>query len=88
MVNADNRALIQSIMQEVIDVAVARGHEMPEGYTGKLLAVTEHMPDYWPSMYHDFACGGRWSCRRSMPHRWTQRRRAARWRRPGRFIRR
>jgi 2-dehydropantoate 2-reductase len=55
MTNADSRALIQSIMQEVIDAAVACGHAMPEGYAAKLLATTERMPDYWPSMYHDFA---------------------------------
>jgi 2-dehydropantoate 2-reductase len=27
---------------------------MPQGYPGKLLAVTDHLPDYLPSMYHDF----------------------------------
>ncbi len=55
MANAESRALIQSIMQEVIEGAAACGHGMPQGYAGTLLAATERMPDYWPSMYHDFA---------------------------------
>lgn len=55
MANADSRALIQAIMQEVVDGAAACGHQLPEGDPGKLLAATDRMPDYWPSMYHDFA---------------------------------
>lgn len=55
MACADSRALIQSLMQEVVDAAVVCGHRMPEGYAAKLLAATVRMPDYWPSMYHDFA---------------------------------
>lgn len=55
MANADSRALIQAIMQEVVGAATACGHPLPEGYPGKLLAATDRMPDYWPSMYHDFA---------------------------------
>ncbi|SDG28388.1 2-dehydropantoate 2-reductase [Pseudomonas benzenivorans] len=54
MASADSRALIQALMQEVIDGAAACGQSMPEGYAGKLLAATDRMPDYWPSMYHDF----------------------------------
>ena len=54
MANADSRALIEAIMQEVVDAAVACGHEMPPGYSDKLLAATDRMPDYLPSMYHDF----------------------------------
>ncbi len=53
MANADSRALIQSIMQEVLQGAAACGHELPLGYADKLLATTDRMPDYWPSMYHD-----------------------------------
>jgi 2-dehydropantoate 2-reductase len=53
MANADSRALIQAIMQEVLQGAAACGHELPPGYADKLLATTERMPDYWPSMYHD-----------------------------------
>jgi len=54
MASADSRALIQALMQEVIDGAVACGQPMPEGYAAKLLAATDRMPDYLPSMYHDF----------------------------------
>lgn len=54
MVNADSRGLIQDLMQEVVQGAAACGHVLPDGYAQKLLAVTEHMPDYLPSMYHDF----------------------------------
>jgi 2-dehydropantoate 2-reductase len=53
MANADSRALIHAIMQEVLQGAAACGHELPPGYADKLLATTERMPDYWPSMYHD-----------------------------------
>ena len=27
---------------------------MPEDYAAKLLKATRHMPDYYPSMYHDW----------------------------------
>lgn len=54
MASADSRALVESIMQEVVDAAAACGHRLPEGYAGKLLAATDRMPDYLPSMYHDF----------------------------------
>ena len=53
MANADSRALIQAIMQEVLQGAAACGHSLPPGYADKLLASTDRMPDYWPSMYHD-----------------------------------
>ena len=39
---------------------------LPEGYADQLLAATERMPDYRPSMY-DFAYGRPLSWRRSMP---------------------
>jgi 2-dehydropantoate 2-reductase len=55
MADANSRALIEAIMQEVVDAATACGHRVPEGYPGKLLAATDRMADYWPSMYHDFA---------------------------------
>ncbi|MBX9912864.1 MAG: putative 2-dehydropantoate 2-reductase [Pseudomonadaceae bacterium] len=53
MANADSRGLIHSIMQEVITAAAACGHLLPPGYADKLLATTDRMPDYLPSMYHD-----------------------------------
>ncbi|WP_212631255.1 putative 2-dehydropantoate 2-reductase [Pseudomonas sp. KB-10] len=55
MGNADSRALIADMMQEVVRAAQALGYAMPENYADKLLAATQRMPDYLPSMYHDFA---------------------------------
>jgi len=54
MSNPHSRALIQALMAEVVEGARSRGHEMPEGYAEQLFAGTEKLPDYWPSMYHDF----------------------------------
>lgn len=54
MADADSRALIQGLMAEVVQGAQACGHLLPEGYAEHLLKVTGHMPDYRPSMYHDF----------------------------------
>lgn len=53
MADADTRALIQALMAEVVQGAAACGHELPAGYAEHLFRVTEQMPDYWPSMYHD-----------------------------------
>jgi 2-dehydropantoate 2-reductase len=55
MGNVDSRTLIEAIMQEVVDAATACGHQLPPGFAGKLLAATDRMPDYLPSMYHDIA---------------------------------
>ncbi|MGE8297100.1 MAG: putative 2-dehydropantoate 2-reductase [Pseudomonas sp.] len=55
MDNADSRALIADMMNEVVSAAQALGYAMPENYADKLLAATQRMPDYLPSMYHDFA---------------------------------
>ncbi len=54
MSQSDSRALIQALMDEVIAAAAASGHPLPEGLAGKMLAATERMPQYWPSMYHDY----------------------------------
>ncbi|WP_131671646.1 putative 2-dehydropantoate 2-reductase [Pseudomonas parakoreensis] len=54
MADADSRALIQALMAEVVQGARACGHEIPSGYAEYLFTMTEKMPDYWPSMYHDF----------------------------------
>ena len=54
MADADSRALIQALMAEVVQGAKACGHDMPPGYADYLFTMTEKMPDYWPSMYHDF----------------------------------
>lgn len=54
MASADSRALILALMQEVVHGAASCGYQLPDGYAEKLLAVTEQMPDYLPSMHHDF----------------------------------
>ncbi|THG84504.1 putative 2-dehydropantoate 2-reductase [Pseudomonas sp. A-1] len=55
MASPHSRALLQSLMEEVVDAARACGHRLPDHYPQKLLAYTDRMPDYLPSMYHDFA---------------------------------
>ncbi|CAM3692722.1 putative 2-dehydropantoate 2-reductase [Pseudomonas reidholzensis] len=55
MADADSRLLIQQLMAEVVEGARACGLVLPEGYAEHLFRVTEQMPDYWPSMYHDHA---------------------------------
>lgn len=55
MADPDSRVLIQALMAEVVQGAQACGHVLPEGYAEQLFRMTEQMPDYWPSMYHDFA---------------------------------
>jgi 2-dehydropantoate 2-reductase len=54
MAGADSRELIKALMAEVVQGAIACGHDIPAGYADHLFMVTEKMPDYWPSMYHDF----------------------------------
>jgi 2-dehydropantoate 2-reductase len=54
MADADSRALIQALMAEVVQGAKACGHDMPPSYADYLFMMTEKMPDYWPSMHHDF----------------------------------
>ena len=55
MQQADTRALIEALMNEVVEGAGACGHQMPEGLVPKMMAGTERMGfDYLPSMYHDF----------------------------------
>ncbi|MBZ9782983.1 putative 2-dehydropantoate 2-reductase [Pseudomonas sp. REP124] len=53
MADTDSRELIKALMSEVVQGAVACGHEVPAGYAEHLFMMTEKMPDYWPSMYHD-----------------------------------
>jgi len=55
MADGDTRDLIQALMTEVVEGAAACGHVLPEGYAEHLFRITEKMPDYWPSMYHDHA---------------------------------
>ncbi|WP_077044618.1 putative 2-dehydropantoate 2-reductase [Pseudomonas sp. KK4] len=53
MADTDSRELIKALMAEVVQGAIACGHEVPAGYAEQLFMMTERMPDYWPSMYHD-----------------------------------
>ena len=53
MAHGETRALILAIMKEVIQGAAACGFQIPEVFAEKLLASTDRMPDYLPSMYHD-----------------------------------
>lgn len=55
MAQADSRALLLALMEEVVAAAEAVGAPLPANYPQKLLAYTDRMPDYLPSMYHDFA---------------------------------
>ncbi|KAF1069267.1 MAG: putative 2-dehydropantoate 2-reductase [Pseudomonas citronellolis] len=57
MAQADSRVLLEALMAEVIVAANACGCPLPEGLVQVMLAATERMPDYLPSMYHDFAQG-------------------------------
>lgn len=57
MQQAESRALLEALMEEVIVAARQAGARLPEHYAQKLLAYTDRMPDYLPSMYHDFAQG-------------------------------
>lgn len=52
--NPSSRALVESLMAEVVAAAEACGHDMPPDYPAKLLKATEQMPDYYASMYHDW----------------------------------
>jgi 2-dehydropantoate 2-reductase len=54
MADASSRELIQALMAEVVQGALACGHTLPPGYAEQLFNVTQKMPDYWPSMYHDY----------------------------------
>lgn len=55
MADEASRELIQALMAEVVQGARACGHAIADGYAEHLFKITEKMPDYWPSMYHDFA---------------------------------
>lgn len=54
MADPDSRELIQGLMAEVVQGAEACGHSLPPGYAQQLFGVTGQMPDYRPSMYHDY----------------------------------
>lgn len=49
-----SRELIRELMQEVVGAAEACGYPMPDSLADKLIAGTVRIPDYLPSMYHDW----------------------------------
>lgn len=55
MADDHSRGLIQALMAEVVRGAQACGHEIAPGYAEYLFTMTAKMPDYWPSMYHDYS---------------------------------
>ncbi len=55
LADTDSRALIRSIMDEVVAAAAACGFTLPSGLADKLIEGTTQLPDYLPSMYHDHA---------------------------------
>ncbi|MCJ8167801.1 putative 2-dehydropantoate 2-reductase [Atopomonas sediminilitoris] len=55
MKNAASRSLIARLMHEVVQAANACGCDLPVALVEKMLAATDRMPDYYPSMYHDYA---------------------------------
>ena len=54
MANPASRALIRAIMLEVCEAAAACGYPLPGVLADRMLASTDHMPNYLPSMYHDY----------------------------------
>ncbi|WP_260955169.1 putative 2-dehydropantoate 2-reductase [Pseudomonas citri] len=57
MADDQSRALIRTLMAEVVQGAHACGHAIAPGYADYLFAMTEKMPDYRPSMHHDYSHG-------------------------------
>ncbi len=57
MANPDSRAMVKAIMLEACGAAAACGYALPEILADRMLAMTDRMPDYLPSMYHDHARG-------------------------------
>lgn len=54
MGHASTRQLITDIMHEVVNAAAANGYALPDGIVEAMLKNTDAMPDYYPSMYHDY----------------------------------
>jgi len=54
MKDANSLVLIKAIMQEVMAAAHACGHPLPDDLAENMLKNTLQLPDYLPSMYHDF----------------------------------
>lgn len=54
MADTHTRELIRTLMDEVVQAALACGHQLPAGYAQGLFGMTENLPDYCPSMYLDY----------------------------------
>lgn len=54
MSHPQSRLLVKTLMEETIRAAAACGYVLPAGLADRMLAGTDAMPDYFPSMYHDF----------------------------------
>lgn len=54
LANESSLLLIKEMMQEIIGAAQACGHDIPDQLDEMLLKGTRAMPDYFPSMYHDW----------------------------------
>ena len=50
-----SRQLIADLMTEVVGAASACGYPLADNLVAGMLKATDAMPDYWPSMYHDFS---------------------------------
>ena len=57
MSNPESRRLCRELMEEVQGVAHALGHRVPSPFVDQMLAVTDQMPSYKPSMKLDFERG-------------------------------
>jgi len=55
LANESSRQLILDVMDEVVQGLQACGYSIPDGYIKQMMNMTDAMPDYWPSMYFDFA---------------------------------
>jgi 2-dehydropantoate 2-reductase len=55
MSNPDSRQLVREMILEVTAGAALCGHRLPDELPDQALAVTDSIPDYLPSMYHDNA---------------------------------
>jgi 2-dehydropantoate 2-reductase len=55
MASPDSRQLIREMMLEVIAGAGLCGHGFPDELPDQMLALTDSIPDYLPSMYRDNA---------------------------------
>ncbi|AMB88036.1 2-dehydropantoate 2-reductase [Pseudomonas agarici] len=56
MADPDSRALVFGLMEEVAQAAATCGSPLPSGFIEQLMQMATAVPDYYPSMYHDYRC--------------------------------